>query len=68
MVGGLLGPAPQESRVYPYTGSPFPCLSFPAQAWPDGGSWEMQPSHSLVYFERPPVSFQLWGHVVAMGL
>lgn len=46
---------------------PFPA-SLPAQAWPDGGSWEMQPSHTLVYFERPPVSFPAWGHVVAMGL
>lgn len=68
MVGGLLDSAPQKSGAYPYTAFPLPCLSLPAQAWPDGGSWEMQPSHTLVYFERPPVSFPSWGHVVAMGL
>lgn len=40
-----------------------------AQAWPDGGTWEMQPSCTLlVYFENPPVSFPAWGHVVAVGL
>lgn len=43
--------------------------SLPAQAWPDGGTWEMQPSCTLlVYFENPPVSFPAWGHVVAAGL
>lgn len=51
-----------------HTQTPPSPASLPAQAWPDGGSWEMQPSHTLVYFERPPVSFPAWGHVVAMGL
>lgn len=68
MVGYLFGSVPQELGAYPYTGFPLPCLSLPAQAWPDGGSWEMQLSHTLVYFERPPVSFPSWGHVVAMDL
>lgn len=68
MVGSLFDSAPQKSGAYPYAGFPLSCLSIPAQAWPDGGSWEMQPSYTLVYFKRPPVSFLSWGHVVAMGL
>lgn len=61
--GRLPGSGLTGSRARP---SP---ASLPAQAWPDGGSREMQPSCTLlVYFEKPPVSFPAWGHVVAAGL
>lgn len=46
--------------AYLHMGSPLPCLS----SWPSqmvGAGKCSRAIHTLVYFERPPVSFPAWG-------